>query len=222
MVERIVEFFSPYFSNWGYLIVGAATLLENSVGLGIVVPGETLVLVGGFYSSPEVGSLSPAGIAAVAFAGGVVGDSLGYLIGRRVGRAFLYRHGHRFLLSPERLQVAERYYSRHGGKTVFFGRFAPVVRSVGPMLAGVSHMRYPRFLAWDALGSVLWAVGHTILGYFVGAQYERFKPYLDAGGLALLALLGLLVWGSVWWHRRRQRAQLEPDTDENKSDEPSG
>ncbi|HZD80416.1 MAG TPA: DedA family protein, partial [Actinomycetota bacterium] len=195
MVERIVDLLRPYLSvPWGYVIVGVATLLENSVGAGVIVPGETLVIVGGFYA--RIGNLDLAWVAVAACLGAVVGDNVGFLIGRRFGRGFLERHGRKVLVTPQRLDRADRYYQAHGGKTVFLGRFIPVVRSVGFILAGVARMPWRRFFLYDLAGAVLWGVGHSILGYAIGASYERWKRFLTPAGLAILLVLLLLIGGS--------------------------
>lgn len=203
VVDRIIDFFAPYFAQWGYVIVGSATLLENSLGFGLIVPGETLVLLGGFYAGR--GELDAVAVAVIATVGGVIGDNLGYAIGRKAGRPFITRFGHRVFLREERIVAAERFYARHGGKTVFLGRFVPVVRSVSSIIAGIGHMRYPRFAVYDFAGSAIWAVGHTVIGYVVGDQYERYKGYLDGFGIVLLGLLVTLIAISTWRKRRRDR-----------------
>ena len=207
MVDRIIEFLRPYLSApWGYFIVGAATFLENSVGAGVIVPGETLVIIGGFYA--RLGELSLLWVAVAACVGAVLGDNVGYLIGRRFGRGFLNRHGHRLFITPERLERADRYYRTHGGKTVFLGRFIPFVRSVGFILAGVAHMRWRRFLLYDVAGSVVWGIGNAVLGYLIGASYERWKGYLTPIGLGILVLLlGFILW--TRWRGRRRDARRE-------------
>jgi membrane protein DedA with SNARE-associated domain len=202
VIDRLVDFFRPYMADWGYLIVGTATLLENSVAAGLIVPGETIVLVGGFYSA--IGRLDPVWVGAAASVDALLGDNLGYAIGRRFGRGFLERHGRLMRLTPERLARADSFYAEHGGKTVFLGRFVPIVRSVGCLLAGVGHMRYPRFALFDAAGALVWAVGHTILGYVAGASYERLDRYLGPTGLLVLVVLVLLIAASVWLRRRRR------------------
>ena len=192
MVDRIVELLRPSLSPpWGYAIVGAATFLENSVGAGVIVPGETLVIIGGFYA--RVGDLALPWVALAAVLGAVLGDNLGYLIGRRFGRGFLERHGRKLLVTPERLRRADAYYRAHGGKTIFLGRFIPVARSVGCILAGIARMGWRRFFAYDLGGAVLWGVGHSILGYAIGASYEHWKGYLTPIGLAVLAVLLVLI-----------------------------
>ena len=203
MVERLIEFLRPYLSApWGYFIVGAATFLENSVGAGVIVPGETLVIIGGFYA--RLGVLSLAWVAVAACVGAVLGDNVGYFIGRRFGRGFLERHGRRLLITPERLERADRYYRSHGGKTVFLGRFIPFVRSVGFILAGVAHMRWRRFLLYDLAGSVVWGIGNAVLGYLIGASYERWKGYLTPIGLGILVLLLAFILWTRWRGRRRE------------------
>lgn len=182
--------------------MGAATFLENSVGAGVIVPGETLVIIGGFYA--RLGELSLPWVAVAACVGAILGDNVGYLIGRRFGRGFVERHGRRLLITPERLERADEYYRSHGGKTVFLGRFIPFVRSIGFILAGVAHMRWRRFLLYDVAGSVVWGIGNTVLGYVIGASYERWKGYLTPVGLAVLVLLLAFILWTRWRGRRRE------------------
>lgn len=203
MLDRIIDFLRPYLeAPWGYMIVGAATFLENSVGAGVVVPGETLVIIGGFYA--RVGDLWLPLLMVVVVVGAIAGDNVGFWIGRRFGRGFLERHGRKVLVTPERLETAERYYEEHGGKTVFLGRFIPVVRSVGFIIAGVARMEWRRFIVYDVAGATIWGVGHTLLGYALGASYERWQKYLTPIGLGLLVVLLALIGGSKLLAARRQ------------------
>ncbi len=224
MVDRIVEFLRPYLSApWGYLIVGAATFLENSVGAGVIIPGETLVIIGGFYA--RIGNLWLPWVIVAALVGAVLGDNVGYLIGRRYGRGLLERHGHRLFVTPERLERADGYYRRHGGKTVFLGRFVPVVRSVGCILAGIAHMPWRRFFVYDLAGAFVWAAGHSILGYAIGASYERWKKYLTPGGVVFLVVLLLLVGGARLLAQRRAEtagAAADPEGDPGPVEEGGG
>jgi len=209
MLEKIIEFLRPYLeAPWGYVIVGTATFLENSVGAGVIVPGETLVIIGGVYAG--LGYLWLPFVAAVAVLGAVAGDNVGYWIGRRYGRGFLERHGRKLFVTPERLEATERYYERHGGKTVFLGRFIPVVRSVGFMVAGISHMPWKRFFLYDLLGATIWGIGHTLIGYGLGESYQRLEQYATPFGIGLLAILLLLVGGSkLLAARRKVREEFE-------------
>jgi undecaprenyl-diphosphatase len=203
MLDRIINALAPYLTApWGYVIVGLATFLENSVGAGVIVPGETLVIVGGFYA--RLGDLWLPGVAIVAVVGAVIGDNLGYLIGRRFGRGFLERHGRKLFVTPERLATAERYYLTHGGKTVFLGRFIPVVRSLGMIVAGVSRMDWKRFFVYDVVGAVIWGTGHSVLGYVLGSGYKRWERYATPLGLTLLVILLFLIGGSKILAARRK------------------
>jgi len=218
MVDKIIEFLEPYLrAPWGYVIVATATFLENSVGAGVIVPGETLVIVGGFYA--KVGDLWVPAVAFVAAVGAILGDNLGYWIGRRFGRGWLERHGRKVLITPDRLETAERYYRQHGGKTIFFGRFIPVVRSVGFIVAGVSKMDWRRFFLYDVLGAVLWAVGHTAIGYTLGASYQRFERYATPVGIGLLVLLLFVIGGSKFLSARRRVSEELEEISEELDDE---
>jgi membrane protein DedA with SNARE-associated domain len=217
VLDRIVDLLRPYLgAPWGYVIVGTATFLENSVGAGFIVPGETLVILGGFYARLE--ELHLVWITAIVCTFAVLGDNLGYLIGRRYGRAFLDRHGRKLFVTAERLEKAERYYATHGGKTVFLGRFVPVARSVGFIVAGIAHMDWRRFLVYDIAGAVLWGTGHTLLGYAIGASYERWEGYLTTAGLGLVVVVVVLVGFSTLRAARRSverdRQALDAGEDE--------
>jgi membrane protein DedA with SNARE-associated domain len=211
VLDRIIDFLRPSLSApWGYLVVSVAVFLENSVGAGVLVPGETLVILGGFYARVGGPPLLLPVLSTLVVVFAVAGDNVGYLIGRRYGRGFLERHGRKLFVTPERLVVAERYYGEHGGKTVFLGRFIPVVRSVGFILAGVAHMEWRRFILYDVAGAAIWGIGHTLLGYFIGASYERWQKYLTPIGIGLLVVLFLLIGGSkLLAARRNVREELE-------------
>jgi membrane-associated protein len=208
MVNAIIEFLRPYLSPpWGYVIVGLATLLENSIGIGVIVPGETIVILGGVYAS-EVGKppLWLPGVMIAAATGAVIGDNIGYWIGRRFGRGFLERHGHRLFISKERLDKGDEFYRKHGGKTVFLARFVPVARSVGIILAGVSEMPWKRFFMYDVAGAVLWAVGNTLLGYVAGRSYDTWEGYANQIVLGLVIVAALVIGGSKFlsWRRKKK------------------
>jgi undecaprenyl-diphosphatase len=209
VLDRILDFLDPYLgAPWGYVVVGLATFLENSVGAGVIVPGETLVIVGGFYASR--GDLWLPLVSFVAVVGAVLGDNLGYWLGRRFGRGFFERHGRKVLVTPDRLVAAERYYLSHGGKTVFFGRFVPVVRSVGFIVAGISRMEWRRFFVYDLAGALIWGIGHSVIGYVLGDAYERWERYATPFGIVLLAVLLFSIGASkLLAARRKLREGLE-------------
>lgn len=162
-MENVIDYIEPYFTQWGYLIVFVAILLENSAFVGAVVPGDAILLLGGFYA--ERGALDLPPIMALSFAGALIGDSIGYLIGRIGGRRIIDRFGHRVFLPSDRIARVERYFAEYGLIAVFLGRFAPGIRVVNTFAAGMSRMAYPRFLAAVAAAAGIWSVVVPILGF---------------------------------------------------------
>lgn len=223
MLQWIVDFLGRYLSGWlGYLIIFAGCFGESAVGLGLIVPGESLAILGGVYSSPDAHLFIPPGntpltlplVALAVTLGAVLGDNTGFFLGRRYGRQIVEGKAPRWLVPPERLAMADSYYAQHGGKTVFLGRFIPVVRSMGGLVAGMSQMSWGRFAAFELPGAALWALAHTTLGYLLGraffANKDRIEGYLTWGGVGILALLVVLVWGSRSLAKRR-RASRDSD-----------
>jgi len=185
--------------HYGYLAVFLLPMLESS---GLPVPGETMLLTASVYAA-TTGRLSILGVVAAAAAGAIVGDNLGYVIGRRGGRALLLRYG-RFLHVGERqVRLAERFFERHGDRTVFLARFVAILRTLGAFLAGVSRMRYRNFLAYNAAGGVAWAVIYGTLAFLLGRQFERYHALVTRFGLAL-AVVGVIVFALLVIFGRRK------------------
>lgn len=185
--------------HWSYAVIFAAAALESAAFLGLLVPGEALVLLAGFLSAQGVLELDVL-LFAVAL-GAALGDSIGYELGRRLGKPWALRHGQRFGLSAKRMARAEAFWARHGAKAVFLGRFIGFARALVPFLAGSSGMRYRVFLLYNALGAVLWAVAFVLLGRVLGASWQlaeqwigRASAIVGAGLLLLLAFTWLGRW----------------------------
>jgi membrane protein DedA with SNARE-associated domain len=184
---------APLLNHYGYLAVGGLVLLED---FGIPVPGETVLIAGAVYAG--AGRLNIVAVALIAFAAAVAGDNIGYLIGRFGGRALVLRYGRYVLLTAERLDKAEAFFTRHGGWVVTIARFLEVVRQANGIIAGITGMRWRRFLAFNALGAALWVALWTSVGDLAGqhigtiyTQVTRYSLYvLIAAGTAILALIG--------------------------------
>lgn len=218
MIERLVDLIAPLFGDWGLAIVFLATFLETSAFLGLLVPGETIVILAGIMANETFrAKLGVTGdvtvtieqVVAVTIAGVVAGDHAGYLIGRFKGRAIAARSRGRFF-NPDRLAAAEDYYRVHGGKTVFLGRFTPFLRSLGAMVAGMSGMSYPRFTGYEMAGALLWGTGIPLIGYFFGrygtASIKAIDRALKAPGIAILVIVVIVV---IVYARRRRRLAAE-------------
>lgn len=187
--------------SWGYWALFLLTFLETSALLGLLVPGETVVVVAGFLAAQGILDLGDAlGIAA---AGALAGDNTGYLLGRYFGDAVM-RYAQRVFLPEEHLLRARLFIDQYGGKTIFFGRFVGWFRSFGPLVAGIAKLSYPRFLFFDLYGAVLWAATFTLLGYFAGSSWEIVKTYLGRAGIAIAALLALALFAWLFLRKRRR------------------
>jgi undecaprenyl-diphosphatase len=188
------ELFEWLLSVPGWLALAAVFLfpaLEASAFVGIVVPGEAAILMGGVLASQ--GRISLAAALAAAILGAVVGDSVGYAVGRRWGRATLARFSKR-LLKQRRIERAEESLRRHPGWAITMGRFAPGLRTFVPGVAGMSRVHYPTFLFYNVLGAVLWGSTFVPLGYVAGWSWEHVHAVASGGGLALLVLMVLGYW----------------------------
>ena len=184
-------------ANLGYL---ALILIVGGESAGLPIPGETSILIGGALAAN--GDLDLPLVWCFAAAGAIIGDNIGYLIGRHFLRRAITGSGrlaHRMERSVERSEV---YFRRHGGKTVFFGRWLPVLRVTAAWMAGASQMEWRRFAVWNALGGIGWAVSISSLGYFAGKSADSVVGVL--GILALVIVTLALV--SHWWFRRLGRA----------------
>ncbi len=172
--------------------------------MGFVLPGETAVLLGGVLAHEHRVSLPV--IAAVAVLAAIVGDSVGYEVGRLFGTRLL--NGGVFASRREGVEKAQQALRRHGGKAVFLARFTAFLRAVMPGLAGTARMPYRRFLVFNAAGGLIWAVGFTMLGYLAGASYHTVEKVAGRASEVLLALLVLAVLAFVIVRRRREHPHI--------------
>ena len=185
--------------------VGGMVFGEAAFFLGFVVPGETAVLLGGFLAS--TGRLSVVTLALVVVAAAIIGDSVGYEVGRKIGPRMLRT---RLLRKHEhRVEGARRFLDGRGASAVFIGRFTAFLRAVTPGLAGLSRMRYRRFLAYNAAGGLVWGVGVVVAGYLAGSSYEQVAHRLGQGGAVAIGVL--VVAALVVWRWRRRRGKGDPD-----------
>lgn len=186
LLDRLASLASP----WGYVVVGILTLLEASAMIGLVVPGEAALLVGGFLASQGKASLWT--MMAVGAVGAVVGDSIGYEIGRHLGPALRRSRLGRWV-GDERWERAEAYLAGKGGRAVFFGRFVGVLRAMVPTLAGLTRMPYRVFLPWNVAGALVWAPGFVLLGYAAGGSYDKVAQWAGRASAVLVALVVLVI-----------------------------
>lgn len=187
------------FASYGYAVVFAGVFLEN---MGLPVPGETALLAGAALA--HFGELSLGRVIATAIAAAILGDNLGFFIGRHGGRGIAERHGWRIGLTPDRLHEFDRFFQRHGPKTVFAARFITGLRVVGALLAGGSGMKWPQFLFFNATGAVVWCTAVAAAGYSLAYSWETLERWIGRSGLVALALVAAV--GIIGWMRARRDA----------------
>jgi undecaprenyl-diphosphatase len=155
--------------SWGYLVIFMGATLECAAFLGVLVPGEALVVFGGVLAAS--GSLKLGALLGLVCLGAILGDTLGYELGRRLGRPWLRRYGRWISLREPQLARAEAFFTRHGGKTILLGRFVGFLRALAPFVAGASALPYRRFLPYNAAGAVFWVCGFLVLAYGLEAGW---------------------------------------------------
>jgi membrane protein DedA with SNARE-associated domain/membrane-associated phospholipid phosphatase len=198
-LQQLLEDVSNTLGAWTYLLVGTFAFAETGAFVGLVVPGETVMLLGGAVAGQ--GAIDIYLLIAIAWFAAWAGDSTSFFLGRRLGREFVMRNGPRFGISHERFEKVEDYFSRHGGKTIFIGRFISLVRAFAPFIAGSSGMRYRAFVPYSILGTGLWASAHILIGYFFSRSIDTAAKYAGRGAF-LLGTLIVVVIGSVLLVRR--------------------
>ncbi len=217
LLNRLIDFLEPFFSNFGYLIVFVGAFLEGSFIFGWFAPGTTLLLIGSFYAAQ--GYLAPFWVGAAAFAGCVVGDCLGYYFGRAPGSWLVKRIGHHLRIK-EGVEASERYFHRYGGVTVLFGRLVPGLDAFIPFTAGLNRMPYGKFMAYDVPSAFFYVVLFTFIGYFFGDNWQAIDEILANIGWGVIALIALAVL-AYWWHRRRSASRDEAGPGEPGRDGPA-
>ncbi len=202
MEKHILNIILPHLNHWGYYVLFLMTFLETSAFLGFLVPGESMVVISGLLASRGVLELGD--VIWVASLGAIMGDTVGYFIGRRFGERFFLKYGKYFFFKKEYLDEAKGFFDKHGGKTVFFGRFMAWLRAFAPVVAGISRMPYPRFLIFNILGGIVWATAFSLLGYFIGNSWDIIKIYL--GRLGVFAFIfGVVIIFLYFFLTKRKR-----------------
>ena len=177
----------------GLLLIGAIVFAESGLLIGFFLPGDTLLFSAGFFASQGNPSL-PALIAVVILAA-IVGDNVGYMLGKKTGKRIFRKHDG-ILFRQEYIQRAEKFYEDHGGKTIILARFVPIVRTFAPVVAGIGNMSRKKFMAYNIIGGTLWGAGVTLLGYTLGSRIKNIDKYL----LPAMLIATLLTFGPAIWH----------------------
>ena len=172
----------------GIVAIGATIFAETGLLIGFFLPGDTLLFAAGFFAAQDKISLVGSIIAIIIAA--ILGNLMGYEIGRRTGPK-LFNKEEAVLLNKETVANASSFYEKHGGKTIIFARFIPVIRTLAPLIAGIGKMNYKKFLLYTIIGAVVWGVSVTLMGFGAGriiGEYFDIDKYLLP--IILLAVIG--------------------------------
>lgn len=189
-VPAIITALEPIINQYGYLAVGGLIFVED---FGVPAPGETVLIAAAFFAG--TGQLNILLVMLVAFAAAVIGDNVGFAIGDFGGRPLLERFGKYVFLTEKRLDNAEAFFNRHGGKVVIVARFIEGLRQLNGIIAGISEMKWRQFLLCNAVGAALWVGLWSSVGYFGGnhiSDIHRYGSYLAITGAA--AVIGYVVY----------------------------
>ena len=200
--------------EYGYGLLGLVVCLE---AMGLPLPGESLVVAAALYAG-ATHELNIGLVVVVTAAAAIVGDNIGYAIGREVGARLVRRYGRYVGITEERLRIGRYMFERHGAKVVFFGRFIAVLRTLAALLAGITEMHWTHFLVANAAGGILWASVYGFGAYLLGKQVERLTgPAAIVFGIGAVAAIAT----SIWLARRNER-RLAAEAERALSAKPPG
>lgn len=182
----------------GLLLIGLIVFAETGLLIGFFLPGDTLLFTAGFFAAQ--GKLPLAGVLIVIAVAAVIGDNVGYTIGRRTGpKMFTKKDG--IVFRRDHILRAEKFYEKHGGKTLIFARFVPIIRTFAPMVAGIGKMPRKRFMAYNVVGALVWTLTVTLLGYALGNVIPDIDKYI----MPALAIAMVVTFGPTILHLLRDK-----------------
>ena len=201
----LLDFANKWIEKGGLAVLALIVFAESGLLAGFFLPGDSLLFFAGFLASDAGGHKLPniAVVAAVCATAAIVGDQVGYLIGRKFGPALFDRPRSR-LFNPANVAKAHAFFEKHGAKTIVLARFVPIVRTFVPTVAGVSRMHYRTFVTYNIVGGILWGAGVTTLGYFLG-EIDVVKNNIEIAAIVIVVLsLAPMIIEFIRHRRRRE------------------
>ncbi len=192
-IQSALEWLNGYGAIFAYLALFALIFAESGLLIGFFLPGDSVLFTVGFLASQDF--LNIYILIPVLFVAAVTGDGIGYLFGHKVGKRLFHKSDSIFF-HKDHLLKAKAFYEKHGKKTIILARFLPVIRTFAPIIAGMGDMHYPTFLAYNLIGGVVWAIGLTLAGYFLGSLIPDVDKYL----LPIVGAIILLSVAPSLWH----------------------
>lgn len=201
--------------GWAALILACAfVFLETGVLVLAFLPGDSLLFTVGLFTATGIIDVPIWITCILLFACAFAGDQMGFMIGRKLGPAIFKREKSR-LFNPENVERTHAFFEKHGPKAIIIARFLPIFRAFVPAAAGVGHMTYRRFVAYNAIGALLWGVGVTLIGYFLG-QIPFVREYSEVFIIVLVLIPGIPILIELWrafasWRAKRRAAGVDPE-----------
>jgi membrane-associated protein len=221
MFEHVMRSIGGTVGQWLYLIAGGLAFAEAAFLVGMVLPGETALLVAGVFCNSKYGNLNLGIMIAIAVVCAIGGDSVGYEFGKKFGPSLRRSRLGRWI-GEHRWAAVDGFIHRHGGKAVLLGRLTALMRALMPSMAGMSGMRYRTFLLWNAVGGIIWAPGCVLLGYAFASALGVVGETLTWAPLAILAVL-IAIYVAIHFRKRsRERAEAEAFAKANAEPEVTG
>lgn len=195
--------------DYSFYALIAIIFSETGLMIGFFLPGDSLLFLAGMFTAN--GFINPADLSPInalillLFAltvSAIVGDQTGYIIGRRMGKTLFDAQKRPKFIKQQYLDRTKEYYDKHGGKAIILGRFIPIIRTFVPMIAGVVHLPYKRFVVFNVVGGIVWIFSMTILGYTVG---NLFKPYVKFITLGIIIISFIPVFQMIWQEYRKKK-----------------
>lgn len=182
-MEALLEFIT----HFGWLAVVAVIFAESGLMVGFFLPGDSLLFVSGTLVQREIFQVNISLFIVLLWIAAVAGNSTGYYIGRKFGRKLFRRPDSRFF-RQEYLQQAEAFYEKNGSKTIVIAMFVPIVRAFAPVVAGIAHMSYRKFVLFNVAGALVWVSSFTLLGYLAGSVIEEYHINIELAALVIIFL----------------------------------
>ena len=203
-LQQLLDDFANFLGPWTYLVVGLLAFLETGAFVGLLVPGETSLLIGGAVAG--LGVINVYVLIAIAWTCAFAGDSVSFFLGRKLGRDFILKHGTRVGITREGFEKVEAHFERHGGKTIVAGRFVGLVRALAPFIAGTSGMTYAAFAPYSIIGSGLQVTIHVVVGYFFAQSIDAAAEYVGIGAVIVGTVIVASFVGYQAWKFLREPA----------------
>ena len=192
----------------GYVGLTAIIFSETGLLIGFFLPGDSLLVTAGLLASQPDFGLNVYLLGLILSIAAIVGDSVGYAIGRATGPRIFTRENS-LLFNRKHLQRAHAFYERHGGKTIILARFMPIVRTFAPVVAGVADMEYRSFLAFNVIGGLLWVWSMLFIGYFLGRWVPGIDKHIES--VILVVIFLSILPGIIGWWRERRKLSAPPE-----------